>query len=575
MLTEPSQLFFSDEVSSGISASKNEDHVAFCNDDRKIMFSEFKSDVARYAAFFKRVPENKISLFIQDDMYLFSVLFFALVQAEKHIVLPGSKKQTENTPWLKEIPLLSDCNFSSDFYLIHTPEKLADEKFDFRSMGDEKISFFTSGSTAAPKEITKSIKTLFAEVRNIYNTQHHLISEDVVVVATIQPFHMYGMLWRFLFPLAAGIPIDLNLVISPEDLQYKQSIYKQILFLSVPSLMSRLEKYADLYDFSKGNIKGIFSSGRLLSNETSEGMRKIFSVSPTEIFGSTETGGVAMRQQCNGQQWTVFDPVRVEQDTDGCLKVSSAFIEGGYFKMQDAVQMEDQEEDPRHFILLGRLDRLVKIAEKRVSLPEIEAKYEVHEFIEQAYAVLIAEEKLGALLVLTEKGKEFLKFHSFAEFSMLMRQHMIRFFDNSSVPRKLKISTEIPCNSQGKVRKDEVVSMLESKLPEPIVENAKFSGDAFSADLTFIKDSSYFNGHFPDISILPGVVQMHFAAYFIKKFWRVDVSASSVKRVKFSKIIFPNATVKFSIHRSKQGFAYSFGDNFSSGIFIVDESKRN
>ena len=118
--------------------------------------------------------------------------------------------------------------------------------------------------------------------------------------------------------------------------------------------------------------------------------------------------------------------------------------------------------------------------------------------------------------------------------------------------------------------------MLESKLPEPIVENAKFSGDAFSADLTFIKYSSYFNGHFPDISILPGVVQMHFAAYFIKKFWRVDVSASSVKRVKFSKIIFPNTTVKFSIHRSEQGFEYSFGDNnFSSGIFIVDESKRD
>ena len=575
MLTDPSQLFFSDKVSLQKSISQNGDHIAFCSDNQKIMFSEFKSDVARYAAFFKRVPESKISLFIQDDMYFFSVLFFALVQSGKRVVLPGSKKQIENTPWLKEIPLISNCNFSSDFSLIQIPEKLDDAKFDFRPMGDEKISFFTSGSTSTPKEITKSIKTLFAEVVNIYNTQRHLISKDSVIVATIQPFHMYGMLWRFLFPLAAGIPIDLNMVVSPEDLQHRQSIYKQILFLSVPSLMNRLVKYADLYDFSKGNIRGIFSSGSLLSNETSEGMRKIFSVSPTEIFGSTETGGVAMRQQSNSQQWTVFDPVRIEQDTDECLKVFSPFIEGGYFKMQDAVQLEDKTEDPRYFILLGRRDRLVKIAEKRVSLSEIEIKYESHEFVKQAYAVLLTQEKLGALLTPTNKGKEFLKSHSFAEFSMLMRQYMIKFFDNSAVPRKLKISIEIPCNSQGKVQKDEVISLLESKLPEPIVENAKFSGDTFSADLTFIRDSAYFKGHFPEISILPGVVQVHFAAYFIKKFWRVDVSASSLKRVKFSKIIFPNTTVKFSIHRNERGFSYSFGKNFSSGIFVIDESKRD
>ncbi len=573
MLIDPSQLFLSR------GDLDDEDNVAFCSDDRKIMFSEFKSDVASHAAFFQRIPEDKISLFIQDDMYLFSVLFFALIQAEKHVVLPVSKKQMENTTELKKIPLISDCHFSSGFNLIQMPEKLDDAKFDFRPMENEKISFFTSGSTSTPKKITKSVKTLFAEVRNIYNTQHHLVNENVTVVATIQPFHMYGMLWRFLFPLSAGIPVDLNLIVSLEDLQHRQRIYKQLLFLSVPSFMNRLVKYADLYDFSKGNVKGIFSSGSLLSNETSEGMRRIFSVSPTEIFGSTETGGVAMRQQCNGPQWNAFDPVKIKQDADGCLKVFSSFIEDRCFKMQDAVQMENRggypESDPRRFILLGRRDRLVKISEKRISLPEMEARYESHEFIEQAYIVLMTQEKLGILLVLTEKGKEFLKSRTFAEFFSLMHQYMIKFFDNSAIPRKLKISTEIPCNSQGKIKKDEVISMLESKMHEPIVENARFSEDIFSADLTFVRDSPYFKGHFPDISILPGVAQIYFAAYFIKKIWRIDVSSFSLKRVKFSRIIFPNATVKFVIHRSKQGFTYSFGENFSSGIFVINENKRD
>ena len=239
--------------------------------------------------------------------------------------------------------------------------------------------------------------------------------------------------------------------------------------------------------------------------------------------------------------------------------------------MSDAVQMKDS----RHFILLGRRDRLVKINEKRISLPEMEARYESHEFIKQAYVVSLTQDKLGALLLLREKGEEFLKLHTFAEFSASMHQYMIKFFDNSAVPRKLKISTEIPCNSQGKVQKDEVISILESKISEPIVENVEFSGEAFSADLTFVRDGSYFQGHFPGIPILPGVVQMHFAAYFIKKFWRVDVSASSLKRVKFSKIIFPSTTVKLSIRRNEQGFIYSFGENFSSGIFVVDKDNDN
>src|SRR5205814_3095144 len=92
---------------------------------------------------------------------------------------------------------------------------------------------------------------------------------------------------------------------------------------------------------------------------------------PTEIYGSSETGGIAWRVQDGGaesQTWTPSPRVAVQTDADGALQVRSPFAGGdAWFTMADAAQ---PLADGR-FRLLGRLDRIVKLEEKRLSVPEV------------------------------------------------------------------------------------------------------------------------------------------------------------------------------------------------------------
>ena len=116
--------------------------------------------------------------------------------------------------------------------------------------------------------------------------------------------------------------------------------------------------------------------------------KRVFGIAPQEIFGSTETGGVAWRRQGGDNDescdWTVFDPVEVGVNAEGRLVVSSPFSFQKGFVMGDGVELSP---DGRHFRLLGRMDRIVKIAEQRVSLPEMEDRMKMLEGINDAALV--------------------------------------------------------------------------------------------------------------------------------------------------------------------------------------------
>lgn len=565
MLIKPNELFLYEG-----------NHIAFSNGSETITFTEFKKNVKVFAEYFSKLPDEKIALFVRDNMYWFAVTFFALIQANKQIVLAGSKKQIEASVEFQSLTLVSDQKFEHDFKLIYLEEikSLFNQQSEFilhKMTGDEKVSFFTSGSTGSPKEIKKSISTLFAEICNISSIYKSLLAEhkDVTMIATVQPFHMYGMLWRFLFPIINGITIDTDLILLPEELQIKLETYKEVLFATVPVFMQKIVEASDLFKF-EGKILKIFSSGSLLSKEVSDGIYKIFAESPYEIFGSTETGGVAYRQQFKTNLWTVFDVVKIKQSDDQCMEVTSDFIEGKHFKMSDVIDLVDEN----HFHFLGRSDRIVKTAGKRISLEELESQYKSHEFVQEAYVLELQPERLGALFVLSDQGKEFFKEkHTMLEFIAIMRKHILQFVENSVVPRRLRFSEEIPKNTQGKVNKSEVITMLESTFNEPIIYDLKLTKNNMSADILFLRDSKYFQGHFPQIPILPGVVQLHVVSYFIKKFWQVDVTALeySLKRIKFTKIMFPEQLIKLSITKSETGFSFVYERDgvCSSGMFNV------
>ena len=386
---------------------------------------------------------------------------------------------------------------------------------------------------------------LAAEIAFHSQNQRHLIDEMPVMVSSVAPYHMYGLLWRFLFPLANGMASDLDIIFTPEELQNKQSKYNKILFATTPSFLDGITRYQNQYTF-KDNCIGIYSSGSLLQSKTSENAHQMFKVSPFEIFGSTETGGVASRQQKNGQVWTIFSPVKVTLTENSELLIESDFSCSNPYLMSDIVQKTSETT----FLLKGRGDRMVKIAEERVSMPEMEERLCEYKYIEKSYISALKNHDrniICAAITLNELGKDIIIKNGRHQFIKELKQYLLNFFPNVVLPRKIRIVNTIPVNSQGKYIKSDIMAIFESNVAEPIMQNIIKTNTTISADLTFLKDSIYFNGHFPGHPILPGVIQIHFVLSFIKQFFNVETNDYHILKLKFSNIILPDKLVHFRL----------------------------
>ncbi|MBP5791442.1 MAG: acyl-CoA synthetase [Kiritimatiellae bacterium] len=307
------------------------------------------------------------------------------------------------------------------------------------------VTFHTSGSTGGPKTIVKTFESLAKETA--MHRDHYLKAwggaEKPVFLATVEESHMYGTLWRVMLPKALGCRADLETIVSPEQLVAKMKECAKVFLVTTPSFLSRFAAYASQYDVP-GNAVEITTSGAMLSDHVSKAAKRIFGVEPRQIYGSTETGGIASRR--GDGLWETFDPVKVSVE-EGRLLVRSPFSFRKSYLMGDGVEMDSSG---RRFRLLGRMDRLVKINEERVNLAEMEEKVVALGFRECALAVIEGERgpMLGAVLAGVPRSV------------LEMRKLLLPVFPKGTVPKRWRFVGSLPRNAQGKVVHSEIVKCL-------------------------------------------------------------------------------------------------------------------
>ncbi len=434
-------------------------------------------------------------------------------------------------------------------------------------------TFHTSGSTGGPKTIVKTFESLAREVachRDFYRALAAPAPEAgggdsrLVFLATIEPGHMYGTLWRAMLPKALGCEIDPEVILTPEALVAKMKASGRVFLVTTPSFLSRFLAYSGQYDVPRNCVE-ITTSGALLTADVAKRAREVFGVTPREIFGATETGGVAWRrQEAGGEPWRVFDAVKVDADREGRLVVRSPYSVRRRYVMGDAVKLAPGK---REFALLGRVDRLVKINEERVDLAEMEENIRAMGFRDCALAALESERGpfLAALLVAGEDGK--------TRSALELRAMMLGAFPKGTVPKRFRYAQELPRNAQGKVVAAEVRARLESALAEPVVSEAVRTADAFRATLHFDGSEPYFRGHFPSFPLLPGVAQLGLAAQWAAMLvGDATRKAKAVKKMKFTHVIRPGDEVQVALAlRNGREVAYEYskgGVQCSSGVLV-------
>lgn len=381
-----------------------------------------------------------------------------------------------------------------------------------------RIVFHTSGSTGKSKEIVKRFETLAKEValhrRNFRAWYAAETLKEVTFLGTVQWDHMLGKLWMELLPPAMGVPAECAVLNTPEALLARMRVAKRVILVTTPSFLDRFTNYAAQYDVPQ-NCLDIVTSGALLTRDVSDRTERVFGVAPLQIFGSTETGGVASRRR--DEPWRVFDDVRVRV-VDGRLAVKSPFSFRRDYVMGDGVELAA---DGRTFKLLGRLDRLVKINEERVNLAEMEEK--VKALGHRDCALVKLEGRHGPFLGLVLVGAEVPPLE--------LRRRLLSVFPKGTVPKRFRFVAELPRNPQGKVVATEIAALF----------------DRSEAGFCFDGTESFFQGHFPGAPVLPGVVQLGLAVEQARKAFGFAEPLTEVRKMKFIHVIEPRQEIRLRV----------------------------
>ncbi|HEX7339142.1 MAG TPA: hypothetical protein VF271_04320 [Rhodanobacteraceae bacterium] len=97
--------------------------------------------------------------------------------------------------------------------------------------------------------------------------------------------------------------------------------------------------------------------------------------------------------------------------------------------------------------------------------------------------------------------------------------------------------------------------------------------DWLEVDLRVDADGAWFDGHFPGHPIVPGVVQIGWAAHFARDLLGGSEPPAQLERVKFRQPVGPDAELTLSLHRVNAKVRWQFtardGGAVSSGVLGV------
>jgi len=452
------------------------------------------------------------------------------------------------------------------------------------------ILMYTSGSTGKPKVVSQRLTEF--ENDNLFILSkwgEEWLSRKVC--STVSQHHIYGLLYGILLPFTAGVPFRRRRIETPEE--FENLVNEPYMIITVPAFLKRAAEFkaVESKNSSREPSMGltspwIYTSGGALEKELAAKTEKLFGFWPLEVYGSTETSGIAWRFSSNGPEWTPFDNAAINLNDEGCLVIRSPYIKNPEgFLTSDLAQIFP---DGR-FILNGRADSVVKIEEKRISLTEIEERLRQCDLVADVCVIAIKDKRqyVAAAVVLSEKGNETFKDCEKHMVNRHLREYLLQFLEPVAVPRKWRYVQSIVSDAQGKKKKAEIEALfypdtIKSRLlgDEKLIEQgvSENGNKKTIVEFTIPAGSDYFNEHFPEMRILPAVAQFELAVRFANRYLETSLFISSAKKLKFSSPIRPAVPLRMELLKLEKSVNFTItspdGDTvYSTGNFVTEAAK--
>lgn len=362
---------------------------------------------------------------------------------------------------------------------------------------------YTSGSTGTPQPHPKRWDELLAGVR-LSSRRFMGTPPGAQVVATVPAQHMYGLETSVMMALAGGCTLHGARPFFPRDIADALAAVPapRVLITTPAHLRACLAAGIEL-----PALRLVISATAPLAPDVAAEVERRWNCELQEIYGCTEAGSLAARRTVETDIWTLHPGLQLDE---ACVLHAP--------QLSTPLALQDQLErlDETRFRLLARNGDLIKVAGKRASLADLNARLLALDGIEDGVVFMPsdAEDARPAALVVAPR---------LDEREILAR--LAQVLDPVLLPRPLRRVAQLPRNELGKLPRAALLAALAPSGPETF---------------RIAADHPALPGHFPGRPVVPGVVVLEHVAAAARA--RSGRGVKAVPSVKFLRPLLPEQT---------------------------------
>jgi acyl-coenzyme A synthetase/AMP-(fatty) acid ligase len=422
--------------------------------------SQFLSD-ARYLA--QGLPDSKHVLNVCADRYQFTVGLAACLMSGRVSLLPSTHTPQVIAQLAAFAPdafcLTDDPRCDIELPQVYFPERFPEptpdgppEHFNVPAIPTTQLAaiVFTSGSTGTPVPYKKTWGLLARCIQNGAPRLGLADGRSHAIIGTVPGQHMYGFESTVLLALLSGNAFSAERPFYPADVAAAVGMVPRPRALVTTPIHLRTLLGSEV-EFPPVDL--VVSATAPLSQELAREVEDKYRTSLLEIYGSTETGQIALRRTADTAAWRLWPGVRLS------IVNEQVFAQGGHIEqltpMCDVIEITGEEE----FLLHGRTADLVNVAGKRSSFGYLNAQLNAIPgvvdgafFLREGLTGSTGVARLGAVVV--AQGL------SVAALTERLRQRI----DPVFLPRPLLIVEQLPRNATGKLPQQALQGLADSQV---------------------------------------------------------------------------------------------------------------
>ena len=421
---------------------------------------QFLGDATHLA---QHLPDSKHVLNVCTDRYHFTVGLAACLMSQRISLLPSTHTPQVIAQLATFAPdafcLTDDPRCDIELPQVYYPDHFHGSvqrglahSFSVPGIPTSQLAaiVFTSGSTGTPVPYKKTWGLL---ARCIQDGAPRLGLSDGrshTIIGTVPGQHMYGFESTVLLALLSGNAFSAERPFYPADVAAAVKLVPRPRALVTTPIHLRTLLTSEV-EFPPVDL--VVSATAPLSQELARDVEEKYKTSLLEIYGSTETGQIAIRRTAETAAWRLWPGVHLSVANE------QVYAQGGHIEQLTAMCDVIEITGPEEFLLHGRTADLVNVAGKRSSFAYLNAQLNSIPgvvdgafFLREGLTGSTGVARLGAVVVAPGLSVA------------ALTEHLRQRIDPVFLPRPLLMVEQLPRNATGKLPQQALQGFAEDQL---------------------------------------------------------------------------------------------------------------